>query len=152
MRSLALGLVVFIVHMSSKFFSLHFPKMQEVESRYVLSGTCESPRQDPGVQEGLAPNRSSSERERERERALLRRQAKMIADFAKLPFPHCWECGTTNAIVYSKDGTDCFYCRGCWERFLAKHGKLWEGTESRLLMANPRSCKTCLCEGLFMFV
>ena len=67
MRSLALGLVVFIVHMSSKFFSLHFPKMQEVESRYVLSGTCESPRQDPGVQEGLAPNRSSSERERERE-------------------------------------------------------------------------------------
>jgi len=72
----------------------------------------------------------------------------MIADFAKLPFPHCWECGATNAVVYSKDGADCFYCRGCWERFLAQHGKRWEGIESRLLMANPRSCQTCPCEGL----
>ena len=55
--------------------------MQEVESRYVFSGSRESPRQDPGVQKGRAPNRSSSERERERERV----RERVGASLASMP-------------------------------------------------------------------
>lgn len=77
-------------------------------------------------------------------------QARMIRDARNLPFPRCWDCGSSNDEVYSDyfKERECFYCRKCWTSFLNKKKSSWDEYAKNLLVANPSSCHICDCTGL----